>query len=140
MPLRREGDRAALVAEGELLWTPSESFIQRSVMAEYMRWLADQRGLAFESYNALWRWSVADLEAFWASIVEFFGVILTRPPERILGDRSMPGTKWFAGAELNYVQNMFRHASKDRPALVFQSNTRSLTEMSSADLEAHVSS
>jgi len=128
------------VVEGELLWEPSEDFKQRSLMAEYMRWLADTRGQNFETYDELWRWSIADLETFWASIVDFFGVILTKPPERILGDRSMPGTKWFQGAELNYAQNIFRHASKDRPALVFQSETRPLSEMSWAELEAQVAS
>ena len=39
-----------------------------------MRWLAEHHGLHFDTYDDLWRWSVADLEAFWTSIVEFFEV------------------------------------------------------------------
>src|SRR5205807_1395418 len=44
------------------------------------------------------------------------------------------------GAELNYTQNIFSNASKDCPALIFQSETRPLAEMSWAELEAQVAS
>src|SRR5439155_7649404 len=115
--------------EGELPWEPSTSFKERSLMAEYMLWLGHRHGQNFENYEELWRWSVTDLEAFWASIVDFFDVTLTKPPTHILTDRAMPGTRWFEGAALNYTQNIFSHATKDSSALVFQSETRPLTEM-----------
>ena len=35
-------------------------------ITRYQRWLRDTRGLSFDSYDALWRWSVSDLPAFWA--------------------------------------------------------------------------
>src|SRR5450759_1227605 len=110
-------------------------------MADYMRWLAERSGLSFYTYAELWRWSVTDLEAFWTSIVDFFGVQLARPAERVLGEsRSMPGARWFEGAELNYAQNVFRHASDQRPALMFQSETRPLTALAWSQLEAQVAS
>ena len=34
----------------------------------YQLWLADQRGLRFDSYDALWRWCTTELDAFWQSI------------------------------------------------------------------------
>jgi len=109
-------------------------------MAEYMRWLAHRHEQNFENYEELWRWSINNLEAFWSSIVDFFGVNLTKPPTHILTDRTMPGTKWFEGAELNYTQNIFRHATQNGPALVFQAESRPLAEMPWADLEAQVAS
>ena len=30
----------------------------------YQNWLRDHRGLSFDSYDALWRWSITDLNAF----------------------------------------------------------------------------
>ena len=30
-------------------------------ITRYQRWLRDTRGLSFDSYDALWRWSVDDL-------------------------------------------------------------------------------
>ena len=37
-------------------------------ITRYQRWLHDRHGLSFDSYDALWRWSVHDLDAFWSSI------------------------------------------------------------------------
>jgi acetoacetyl-CoA synthetase len=129
---------STLITEGELLWQPSETFKTQSVIAEYMRWLADHYGLHFADYAEMWQWSVADLETFWTTVIHFFDVHLAVPPELILGDRTMPGARWFEGARINYAQNVFRHSSPHRPALVYQSETRPLSEMSWADLEAQV--
>jgi acetoacetyl-CoA synthetase len=130
----------AAVQEGQLLWQPSASMIEGSVMTEYMRWLADHRHLNFNTYDELWRWSIDDLESFWTSIVDFFGIQLQAKPHRVLAHAEMPGARWFEGAQLNYAENAFRHASTERPALVYQSETRPLTEMSWAELERHVAS
>ncbi|MBV9580618.1 MAG: acetoacetate--CoA ligase, partial [Chloroflexi bacterium] len=131
---------ATSVQEGQLLWEPSRALIEGSVMSEYMRWLAANRALHVETYDALWRWSVADLPAFWTSIVEFFDVVFQQSWDTVLGRREMPGAVWFAGAQLNYAQNVFRNASPDNPALVFQSETRPLAEMSWAEFERQVAS
>jgi acetoacetyl-CoA synthetase len=131
---------SAAIAEGDLLWSPSDNFKERSHLAEYMRWLSAHHGRAFDTYDQLWRWSVADLEAFWASIVEFFDVQFAQSAERILGNRNMPGARWFEGAQINYVENIFRHATAEHPALVFQSETRPLSEMSWAELERQAAS
>ena len=45
----------------------------------YQDWLARERGLSFDSYDALWRWSVTDLEAFWQSIWDYFEVYSPTP-------------------------------------------------------------
>ena len=34
----------------------------------YQDWLARERGLRFDNYHALWRWSTTELDAFWQSI------------------------------------------------------------------------
>ena len=60
--------------QGTLLWEPDEERIERATMTRYMRWLEKERGLRFDDYAALWEWSVGDLEAFWASIWEYFDV------------------------------------------------------------------
>ena len=131
---------ATAISEGALLWEPSPAFQERSVIAQYMRWLAERHGRRFDTYADLWQWSVTDLDAFWSSIVDFFGVAFQRPAERVLAERSMPGARWFEGARINYAENVFRHASTERPALVYQSETRPLSELSWAELEAQVAS
>lgn len=77
-------------------------------MAQYRRWLAEQRGLQFGGYEQLWRWSTDDLPAFWRSIWDYFGVVADGDPDPALVDVSMPGARWFPGVHLNYAENMLR--------------------------------
>ena len=83
---------------GRLLWEPTAEAIERTTMTAYARWLQKERGLRFDGYHELWQWSVDDIEAFWASIWDFFEVQAERPYERVLGRREMPGAEWFPGA------------------------------------------
>ncbi len=43
-----------------------------------------RHGLEIDGYEGLWRWSVDELEQFWADIWEFTGVIASKPYERVL--------------------------------------------------------
>ncbi len=129
---------ASVVLEGTLLWEPSEAFKQQAVITRYLQWLARERGLRFTTYADLWQWSVTDLEAFWASIWEFFGVTASTPYTTVLGERRMPGAQWCPGAELNYAENVLKHATSERPALMFQSERRPLMELSWDELTRQV--
>ena len=90
----------------------------------YQDWLARERGLSLADYDALWRWSVSDLDAFWASIWDHFGVESPTPYRAVLAEDRMPGARWFPGAQVNYAQHLLRHAdaahAAGHPALVFQ--------------------
>ncbi len=93
-------------------------------LAHYQRWLHEQRGLSFDSYDALWQWSVGDLHGFWSSIWDFFGVQSPTPWRTVLQAPVMPGAVWFPGAQVNFAQQALRHAdaahAAGHPALVFQ--------------------
>jgi acetoacetyl-CoA synthetase len=99
---------AQSAAEQAPLWQPSAADRERAEMTRFMRWAGVRHGREFEDYEDLWRWSVAELEDFWQDVWEFFGVRSSREHERVLGERSMPGAQWFAGARLNYAENMLR--------------------------------
>ena len=64
--------------QGEVIWTPPPDWRQRFEMGRYVEWLRIERGLDFPGYDELWRWSVTDIEGFWASIWDYFGVARTR--------------------------------------------------------------
>ena len=59
---------------GAVLWEPSPERLRRSQLTRYTDWLARERGLRFDCYEALRRWSVTELEAFWGSIWDYFEV------------------------------------------------------------------
>jgi acetoacetyl-CoA synthetase len=60
----------------------------------YQDWLARERGLRFGSYDALWQWSVTELDAFWQSIWDYFELQSPTPHTRALGQARMPGATW----------------------------------------------
>jgi acetoacetyl-CoA synthetase len=75
----------------------------------YQDWLADKRGLKFDSYDALWRWSTTELEAFWQSVWDYFDLQSPTPHSAVLERNVMPGANWFPGAQVNYAQQVLRH-------------------------------
>ena len=126
------------MTENEPLWRPSPERIARARITKFRAWLARERGLAFPDYESMWRWSVSDLEGFWSAVWQFFEVRASAPYERVLGARSMPGAEWFPGARLNLVDQLFRHASAERPAIIAGNETGAIEETSWRELERQV--
>ena len=62
------------MAPPRVLWSPPAEARERTRVGHYLDWLASRRGRTFEDYDALWRWSVDDLEGFWSSVGEYFDV------------------------------------------------------------------
>jgi acetoacetyl-CoA synthetase len=91
-------------------------------MARFMR----ARG--FSDYHELWRWSVEDLDGFWGALWDWFGI--DAPYDSVLGSREMPGAEWFPGAELSYVEQLFRGARAGETAIVHASESQPLAELS----------
>ncbi|HEX8935725.1 MAG TPA: acetoacetate--CoA ligase [Pseudonocardiaceae bacterium] len=87
-----------------ILWQPDPAAVARSRIAAFRAWLASHRGVVVADYDALWRWSVADLAGFWGAFAEFAGVRFHTPPQRVLTGATMPQTRWFPGATLNYAE------------------------------------
>ena len=56
----------------KLLWQPDAERVERANVTRYQEFLGRTRNLEFADYDALWQWSVDELEDFWASIAEFF--------------------------------------------------------------------
>ena len=115
---------------GTLLWEPPAEMVERAVMTRYMR----EHGHA--TYDELWRWSVDDLEGFWASIWRFFGV--EGGYERVLASADMPGAQWFPGAEVSYPEHLFRGKDPDKVAIVHASELREQAEVTWGELREMV--
>ena len=94
------------MAIGDVLWSPPPDALETSEVGRFVTWLRDERGRDLPDYDALWRWSVDDLEGFWAAIWDFFGVREHAPYERVLDAARMPGAHWFSGARLNYAEHL----------------------------------
>ena len=128
-----------------VLWEPNEAEIDSTNIVAFARWAEQNKGVhtfgagttvreSFD-YDALWRWSVTDVEGFWEAIWEYYGVHSETPYERVLTERAMPGAKWFSGAELNYVRHIFQGRDADEVAIRHASELRALGEWTWEELK-----
>jgi acetoacetyl-CoA synthetase len=126
-------------AVGTPLWTPSAEWRERAEMTRFMRWASERWRRPLRDYPELWSWSVEELEDFWASIWERYAVRASRPYERVLDARRMPGARWFAGAELNYAENiLLRDRDPEAVAVVHASERSDPQELTWGELSARV--
>jgi acetoacetyl-CoA synthetase len=120
----------------QLLWKPDAERVQRATVTRYREFLERTRGLEFKDYDALWQWSVDDLDGFWTSIVECFEIAFSADPEAVLSGLEMPGAKWFPGARTSYAEHIFRGMDPDQVAIRHASELRELGEWTWAELRA----
>jgi acetoacetyl-CoA synthetase len=121
----------------EILWQPPADVRTSTRIGRYLDWLERSRGLHFDDYESLWRWSVDDLEGFWSSLWEHLGVRSHAPYSRVLSTHTMPGARWFEGALLNYAEHSLQHDG-DAPALISHSQSRDPVTLSFAELRDEV--
>jgi acetoacetyl-CoA synthetase len=97
----------------------------------------------------LYRWSVEEPEAFWVAVWRFCDVVAAGRPgkdpwDRVLvgGDRVAPpdpklGPHWFAGARLNFAENLLRFRD-EHPAIIFWNEEGRQSILTYADLADRV--
>jgi len=124
---------------GEVLWTPPADVGETTQLGRYLGWLRQTRGIDHAGYEDLWQWSVDDLEGFWGSLWDFFGIRAHTPYERVLGSREMPGAEWFVGSRLNYAEHMLgRDEDTDQVAVLARSQTRDPIDLTFGELREQV--
>jgi len=96
-------------------------------MRLYQQWLAEHRQLTFDDYQDLWRWSVTHIEDFWQSAWDYLDLQSPTPHSCVLERNTMPGARWFVGAQVNYAQQVLRHVDAAHAAgmaAIISSNER----------------
>jgi acetoacetyl-CoA synthetase len=129
---------AGMVEAGTVLWTPSPQRIERARITDFRNWLAAERGLRFADYEAMWRWSTTDIDAFWQACWDFFDIEATAPPVAVLGKRTMPGAEWFPGARINYARHMLRNERLNATAVLHLNERQALQGISWEELGGKV--
>jgi acetoacetyl-CoA synthetase len=120
------------------LWTPSPVRIAATRMDAFRRQVSHLHGLDLPDDPALHAWSLAEREAFWQAIVDFFDIRFSSPPSAVLEEgAAMPNARWFPGAALNFAEHLLRRRD-DHPALVAIGEDGSREQLTYAELAAHV--
>lgn len=120
------------------LWRPSPDFIKNSNLKKFESWLHTEKGLSFENYDEIWKWSIEEVEDFWESVWQYFEIIAHAPYKKVLSGNIMPGVEWFEGATLNYAEHIFRQKKDDQNAIVFCQEGQSPKHISWEELEQKV--
>ena len=122
--------------DGPVLMRPP-SPVDGTGLGAFLAFLSSTRGLAFADHRELWRWSVAEPEAFWGAVWEHYRV--PGSYDRVLGSAQMPGAQWFPGARLNYAAHMLgTDEDTDRTAIIARSQTREPRELTFGELREQV--
>src|ERR1700722_3311211 len=82
--------------------------------SEMAAWCSD---LGLPDYDALWRWSVDDLDRFWRRVWDRYEVRADGDPSVVLVDATMPGARWFPDVRLSFAEHVFVGKRDDQPAL-----------------------
>ena len=128
-----------MTAIGEVLWRPPADVRETSELGRFLDFVRATRGRDLPGYDELFDWSVSDLEGFWGSVWDYFGVKAHTPYDRVLGSTAMPGAEWFTGATLNYAEHMVgRDEDLGETAVVAISQTRDRFELTFADLREQI--
>jgi len=121
----------------EILWQPDTERIERSRMFRFLQAVNREYSKDFTTYSQLHHWSVQHLETFWDFYRRFSDLRFSRPPDSILSSFSMPGARWFSGAELNYAENLLT-APHDKTAILSKIEGQSLQSLTFGELTDQV--
>jgi acetoacetyl-CoA synthetase len=116
------------------LWVPSDERRKRANMTRFIDFVNRTHGLGIGSYAELYDWSVTEIADFRATMWEFGGIRASQTYDAVLDDiHRLPGAKWFAGARLNYAENLLRYLD-DHVALIFRGETQKSARLTYAEL------
>jgi acetoacetyl-CoA synthetase len=123
-----------------ILWRPAEDARRTTRLGRYLDWLAETRGVQLPDYDAAWRWSVTELDAFWRSVWDHLGVQADGEPSVALADARMPGARWFPGVRLNWAEHALRLRGRaDEDVVVIgRSQSRDRVTLTVAELREQV--
>jgi len=116
------------------LWVPSEERIKEANITRFINLVNGKYNLQIDSYDKLHRWSIENVSDFWAAMWEFGGIKASQKYETVVDDLGkFPGAKWFAGARLNFAENLLR-CRDAHPAFIFKGETKKSSRMTYTEL------
>ena len=122
----------------QALWRPGADRIATARVTAFTDAVNARWNATCTDYASLWRWSVAQPEAFWTSVWDECGVLGERGAVVLENADRMPGATWFPQARLNYAENQLRRRD-DSDALVFWGEDQVKRRLSNKELHAQVS-
>ena len=122
--------------QSRILWQPSETQVEQAQVTRFARTL----GMEPRPYEALHRFSVAEMDRFWGAFWDFAGIVGERNGDvAVTFDDSarMTGARFFPGATLNVAENLLA-GDPDDVAVVEADESGVRREVTLAELRQRV--
>ncbi|MBD3196678.1 MAG: acetoacetate--CoA ligase [Candidatus Lokiarchaeota archaeon] len=124
--------------ERKKLWEPSDEWIDNANVTKFIKYVNDKFNANIEGAHDLYKWSVDEIEDFWAAFWDFSDIKASKSYDKVVEDINVfPGTNWFPGARLNFAENLLKY-NDDQLAFIFQGESKITKKMSYAELNDNV--
>ncbi len=120
------------------LWAPSQSRIENTTLARFMKSLEGKTGQNFSDYTALWSWSVGHIPEFWDFLWDYCSVIGEKGPVILENETDLMQARFFPQGRINYAENLLRQ-NDSQPALIFRNERQEERILSFKQLHEAVS-
>lgn len=115
------------------LWRPSENQVKHSQLEAFRHRAENASRLELPDYQALHRWSIDHRAEFWQLIWDVCEVHSAKLADNILENDRFLEVRWFAGARLNFAENLLRRRD-DEVAIVSVLESSARRELTWLDL------
>ncbi|MFE2715291.1 acetoacetate--CoA ligase [Streptomyces mirabilis] len=122
-----------------VVWRPAEDAVAETNIERFAEWLRRIRDIDVAGYQAMWEWSVRDLEGFWGAVWEYLDFGTDADYDQVLTGEAMPGARWFTGARVNFAEYVLRPRSQeDTVAVVTVGETGDRSDLTWRELRRKV--
>jgi acetoacetyl-CoA synthetase len=122
------------------LWVPSEKNINEANITRFISLVNKRYSLKIGSYDGLYSWSIENTKDFWEAMWEFGEIKASRRFDFVVDDLSrFPGARWFAGARLNFAENLLKFRDNHK-AFIFRREDGRKAEKTYSELYYSVAS
>jgi acetoacetyl-CoA synthetase len=112
------------------IWSPSPERAAATNLAHFMACVNARQNKRMTDYADVYRWSVENPAQFWTEVARFADVrwSLSKDAPVLENPAAMPGARFFAGARLNFAENLLRYRDA-QPAIVFRNERGARREL-----------
>ena len=122
----------------EPLWQPDSNSIEQANITQFAKQAGSRYNISLNTFDQLHRWSVDHSEAFWQEVWQFCDVRSSKLSDTIVQNKNeMPGSSWFAEAELNFTENLLRK-NDDTTAIISRGESKPDRTISYSELLCQV--
>ena len=120
------------------IWRPSNQRVKKANMTSFCEYLQKSKLGNFDDYDALWDWSVTNIENFWSVFWDYAKIQGTKGDVILTPYKEIMNAKFFPNGEINYAENVL-NSPNNGPAIIFHDEGGIRTEWSWKELHNSVS-